>query len=113
MGDDAGRPCPARPGLAALDTAVHRQLPAGARAPGVSVLRDHGCPPTALACMKACRTLGMQQAFTSDNHPTGQAETERVMRTRTEECLWRQEWTCPFQLMSAFAGWIDDDNEHD
>jgi putative transposase len=57
---------------------------------------DNGCQPTSVAFMRACSTLGIHQAFTSDNNPKGNADTERVMRTLKEECLWLQEWTSPF-----------------
>jgi hypothetical protein len=39
--------------------------------------------------------------LTSDNHPNGNADTERVMRTLKEACLWLTEWTCPFELITA------------
>ena len=80
VGYYAGTPCTARHWLAALDMAVNRQFPAGARDQGLSVMSDNGCQPTALAFMKACSTLGIQQAFTSYNNPKGNADTERVMR---------------------------------
>jgi putative transposase len=75
-------------------------------------MRDNGCQPTALAFMQACSTLGIQKAFTSDNNPQGNADTERVMRTLTEECLWLSEGTSPFALMRALERWIAHDNEH-
>jgi putative transposase len=77
--------------------AVNGQFPDGARGQGVSLMSDNGCQPTAQAFMAACRTLGIQQAFTSDNNPKGNADTERVMRTLKEECLWLQEWATPFE----------------
>jgi putative transposase len=113
VGDDAGVPCTAKHWLAALDMAVSRQVPAGARDQGLSLMRDHGCQPTALAVMKACRTLGIQQAFTSDHTPQGNAETERVRRTLKEEGLWLQEWTSPLAVIRALEVWIADDNAHD
>lgn len=61
--------------------------------------------------MEACRILGIHQAFTSDNNPKGNADTERVMRTVKEEGLWLQEWTCPLALGSALERWITYDNE--
>ena len=112
VGSYAGTPCTARHGLAALDMAVNRQFPQGAREQGLSLMRDHGCQPTALAFMNACSTWGIQQAFTSSNNPKGNADTERVMRTRKEECLWRSEWTSPLALMRALDRWIAHDNEH-
>jgi putative transposase len=62
--------------------------------------------------MKACSTLGVRQASSSDNTPKGNADTERVIRTRNEECLWRQEWPSPFERSRALEGWMADDHEH-
>ena len=59
------------------------------------------------------RRVPEDQAFTSDNHPKGKADTERVMRTLKEACLWLQEWASPFELVRALATWIDTDNNHD
>ena len=98
--------------LAALNMAVNQQFPEGARGKGLSLMSDNGCQPTSLAFMEACNTLEIQQAFTSYNNPKGNADTERFMRTLKEECLWLQEWTCPFTLISALETWIDDYNEH-
>jgi transposase InsO family protein len=75
--------------------AVNRQFPQGVRGPGVSLMSDHGCQPTSTTFMQTCATLELHQAFTSDNNPKGNADTERFMRTLKEECLWRQEWTVP------------------
>jgi putative transposase len=112
VGYYAGTPCTARHWLAALDMAVTRQFPAGARDQGLSLMSDNGCQPTALAFMQAGSTWGIQQAFTSDHNPKGNADTERVMRTLKEECLWLSEWTSPFALMRALERWIAHDNEH-
>jgi transposase InsO family protein len=112
VGYYAGVPCTARHWLAALDMAVSRQFPAGVRDQGLSLMSDNGCQPTALAFTKACSTLGIQQAFTSYNNPKGNADTERVMRTLKEECLWLQEWTSPWALIKALEGWIADYNDH-
>jgi putative transposase len=110
VGYYAGTPCTARHWLAALNRAVS-QCPADARDQGLSLMRDNGGQPTAVACMRACSTLGIQHAFTSFNNPKGNAATERVMRTLTEECLWWQEWTSPLALIRALEGWIAADNE--
>jgi putative transposase len=110
VGYYAGTPGTARHWLTALDMAVNRQFPQGARDQGVSLMRDNGCQPTAITFMEACRTLGIQQAFTSYNHPKGKADTERVMRTLTEECLWLREWSGPFELVNAIADWLTDYN---
>ncbi len=87
-----------------------QQFPDGARGKGLSLMSDNGCQPTSLAFMEACSTLEIHQAFTSDHNPKGNAATERVIRTLTEACLWRQEWTCPLALVRALAAWIDEYN---
>jgi putative transposase len=112
VGYYAGSPCTARHWLAALDMAVNRQFPDGARGQGLCLMSDNGSQPTSLAFMRVCATLGIHQAFTSYNNPKGNADTERVMRTLKEECLWLQEWTCPFELSRAVGRWITDYNEH-
>ena len=112
VGSYAGVPCTAKHWLAALNMAVNQQFPEGARGQGVSLMSDNGCQPTSLAFMEACSTLEIHQAFTSYNNPKGNADTERVIRTLKEECLWLQEWTCPFALARALKTWIDDYNEH-
>jgi putative transposase len=101
----------ARHWLAALDMAVNRQFPEGAEGKAVALMSDNGCQPTSAAFMKAGRTLGIHQAFTSYNNPKGNADTERVMRTLKEECLWLQEWVCPLALVSTLEAWIDEYNE--
>jgi len=113
VGHYAGMHGQAQHGLVALDKAVNSQFPAGARGQSLSLRSDNGCQPTSTAVMRACGTLGIPQALTSDNHPTGNADTERVMRTLTEECLWLTEWTCPCELITALDVWIADYNAHD
>jgi putative transposase len=111
VGHYAGMQCTAQHWLLALDMAVNRQFPEGAQGQGLSLMSDNGCQPTSTAFMRACGTLGIQQAFTSYNNPKGNADTERVIRTLKEECLWLQEWTCPFTLASALEAGIADYNE--
>ena len=86
--------------------AVNRQCPSGARGQGISLRSDNGCQPTSLAFMRARNTLEIHQAFTSYNSPKCNADTERVMRTFKEECLWLSEWGSPFELISALEAWI-------
>ena len=112
VGYYAGVPCAAKHWLAALHMAVNQQFPDGSRGQGLSLMSDNGCQPTSLAFMEACSTLEIHQAFTSYNNPKGNADTERFMRTLKEECLWLQEWTCPFALAHALRMWSDDYNEH-
>lgn len=112
VGYDAGIRCTSQHWLKALDMAINRQFPHGVQGQGLSLMSDNGCQPTSTAFLKACGTLGIQQAFTSYNNPKGNADTERLMRTLKEECLWLTEWTCPFALINALEAWIADYNEH-
>lgn len=113
MGDDAGRPCTAQQWLTALDMAVNRQCPAGGRGHSVGLMRDPGRQPTSVGCLRTGSTLKIQHAFTSDHHPTGKADTERVLRTLKDAGLGLQEWTSPVALIKALEVWITDDHEHD
>ena len=47
------------------------------------------------------------QAFTRYNNPKGNADTERLMRTLTQEFLWLREWTSVLERESALATWIE------
>jgi transposase InsO family protein len=113
VGHDAGLPGRLPQGLAAREMAGHRPGPPGVRGQGLSGRRDHGWPPTAMAFIQACRHVGRPQALTSAHQPQGQAETERVMRPRTEECLWLKAWRGPFELIHALACGITSDTAHD
>ena len=98
--------------LIAMDTAVNRQFPEGIRDQGANLMSDNGSQPTSIAFMKACSRLGIHQAFTSYNNPKGNADTERMMRTLKEECLWLREWTSPFELETELASWLERYNNH-
>jgi putative transposase len=74
-------------------------------------MSDSGGQPTAAAFMRACAALEMDQAFTRDNHPQGNADPERFMHTVKEACLWLREWTCPSELITALEAWMITDNE--
>jgi transposase InsO family protein len=87
VGHSAGRGCTAQHGLLALDMAANRQFPKGVQGKGLSLMRDHGGQLTSAAFMRACGSLGIQQTFTSDNNPKGNADTERLIRTLKEEGL--------------------------
>jgi putative transposase len=106
VGYYAGLRCTAMHWPEALDMAVNRQSLPGARGQGVSLMRDNGCQPTSTAFTRACATLEIHQAFTSDHNPKGKADTERFMRTRKAERLWLREWTCPLELMHALKAWL-------
>jgi putative transposase len=92
--------------------AVDHQCLQGARGQGISLTSDNGCQPTSTPIMRACATVESHPTCTSCHNPTGNADTERFMRTLTEECLWLQEWTCPVALISVLDQGINDDNTH-
>lgn len=96
--------------LQALDQAVNQQFPDGVRSHNLHLMSDNGAQPTSVAFIKACRTLQVKQAFTSYNNPKGNANTERVMRTLKEECIWINEWNRLDQVQQDIANCIDDYN---
>ena len=110
VGYYAGTQCRSEHRLEALDTAVNRQFPDGVYGTNLSLMSDNGSQPTSLAFMKACRQMGIKQAFTSYGNPKGNADTERVFRTMKEELLWLKEWTSPFELVNTLGDWIESYN---
>jgi len=110
VGYYAGEQCRGKHWLEAIDEAVNRQLPKGARGHGLCLMSDNGSQPTSKGYMEACQNMGIHQAFTSYNNPKGNADTERMFRTIKEELLWLHEWTSPFELVDALKAWITDYN---
>ena len=111
VGYYAGMQCRGKHWLEALDEAVNQQFPDGVREHGLCLMSDNGSQPTSVGFMKACRKLGIHQAFTSYNNPKGNADTERVFRTMKEELLWLREWNSPFELTDALKEWVPFYNE--
>jgi transposase InsO family protein len=52
VGHYAGPQCTSQDWLAALEVAVNRQFPHGARRQGVSLMSDNGCQPASMAFRK-------------------------------------------------------------
>jgi hypothetical protein len=71
-------------------------------------MSDEGYQPNSPACMRACATLEIHQAFSSYNHLGGSANAERFMRTLREKGLWLQERIGPSALVSPLKAWTDD-----
>jgi transposase InsO family protein len=105
-----GMECKSRHWLEALYMAVNTQFPDGLPENPPHLMSDNGSQPTSIGFMKACRGLGISQAFTSYNNPKGNADTERVFRTMKEELLWLREWSSPFELVDALSEWIPEYN---
>ena len=110
VGYYAGLQCKSEHWLEALNMAVNRQFPDGARGHELSLVSDNGCQPTSISFMKTCRTMDIKQVFTSYNNPKGNADTERMIRMLKEECLWLKEWQNPFELINDFKNWAEDFN---
>ncbi|MFC1556583.1 transposase, partial [candidate division KSB1 bacterium] len=70
----------------------------------------NGSQPTSVAFIKACATLNIDQAFTSYNNPKGNANTERVIRTLKEDCIWINEWGSLDKAKQTIEQWIHDYN---
>lgn len=111
VGHYAGVQSKSKHWLNALDMAVNRQFPLGARGRNVSLMSDNGCQPTSESFMQACGMLGIKQAFTSYNNPKGNADTERMMRTMKEELFWLREWKSIFDIEKALDEWVKYYNE--
>ncbi len=92
--------------LNALDQAVNGQFPGGVRDQSLHLMSDNGSQPTSVAFLKTCSNLQIIQAFTSYNNPKGNANTERVMRTIKEDCLWIHEWQNLDQAQREITQWI-------
>jgi putative transposase len=107
VGYYAGIQCRSCHWLEALNDAVNSEFPDGVRGSELSLMSDNGSQPTSVAFMKACREMGIKQAFTSYGNPKGNADTERVFRTMKEELLWLREWHSPFELIEALGTWVE------
>ena len=111
VGYYAGIQCRSCHWLEALNDAVNSEFAGGVRDNGLSLMSDNGSQPTSVAFMKACREMGINQAFTSYGNPRGNADTERIFRTMKEEMLWLREWHSPFELTEALSRWIENYNQ--
>jgi len=107
VGYYAGMQCRSKHWLEALDMAVNKQFPEGVRERKLFLMSDNGSQPTSIGFMKACRSMEINQVFTSYNNPKGNADTERVFRTMKEELIWLREWNSPFELADALSKWIE------
>lgn len=96
--------------LDALDMAVKEQCPLGARKYQLHLMSDNGSQPTGTAFINACGVLKIEQAFTSYNNPKGNANTERVIRTIKEDCIWINEWESLEKTQESIKKWIHDYN---
>ncbi len=107
VGHFMGGYCRSQEWLEALEMGVLKKLPEGSLSKGLKLVSDNGCQPSSIFFQKACNLLDIEQIYTSYNNPKGNADTERLMRTMKEECLWLTEWTSFEQLQEALNNWIN------
>lgn len=96
--------------LEALNMAVNEQCPDGTREYELNLMSDNGSQPTSTAFFNACGVLKINQAFTSYNNPKGNANTERVIRTIKEDCIWINEWNSLDEAKKCIEKWIHNYN---
>jgi transposase InsO family protein len=65
--------------------AVNRHFPRGARGHDGSLMSNNGGQPTATTFRRACATWQIPRAFTRDNNPKSNADTERGFPTRPHD----------------------------
>jgi transposase InsO family protein len=85
---------------------LQAKCPDGVRGAGLKLVSDNGGHPTATGFMAAMRVVGIARVFTSADNPKGQADTERLVRTITEERLWLQDFTSLEEARTAIHHWI-------
>ena len=90
----------------ALDKGVKEQCPDGARKYQLHLMSDNGSQPTSTAFINACAVLEIEQAYTSYNNPKGNANTERVIRTIKEDCIWINEWGSLEEAKQDIEKWM-------
>lgn len=99
--------------LSALHMGINNQFPNGIKEanPYLQLVSDNGCQPTSKRFISECKSLGIQQIFTSYNNPKGNADTERVIRTIKEDLVWPREWKDIYELKEELTKWIQNYNE--
>lgn len=93
--------------LSALDMALQANFPEGVREYHLNLMSDNGSQPTSRKFMKECENLKINHVLTSYNNPKGNADTERMMRTMKEECLWLEEWESFSDVETKLTAWIN------
>lgn len=91
----------------ALEMAIQKECPEGARKYGINLMSDNGSQPTSEAFIKTCSLLGINQTFTSYNNPKGNADTERFILTLKEDLIWLEEWESLEEAEKAITKWFD------
>lgn len=93
----------------ALGMALNNEFPDGVRGSGLKLISDNGSQPTSCSFMNDMKILGIDQIFTSYDNPKGNADTERVMRTIKEECIWINDFDTFQEAKETIGKWIEYD----
>lgn len=68
---------------------------------GLELRTDHGPQYTGADCKALCDTWGLDHTFAPVGRPTGNAVTERFIRTLKEELIWLRDWDSLHELQEA------------
>lgn len=72
---------------------------------GLELRTDHGPQYTGQDCADLCQEWGLNHTLAAVGRPTGNAGTERVIRTLKEECIWLRDWKNRQELEAALEAW--------
>ncbi len=113
IGFNVSTGCKSKEWKKAMEMAVNTACPEVSRKYKINLMSDNGSQPTSIAFMQECATLGINQAFTSYDNPKGNADTERVIGTLKEECIWLNEWKTFSEVIEGiFKGVRDYNADH-
>jgi transposase InsO family protein len=90
----------------ALEEAVLPEFPHGVRGQGLKLVSDNGCQPSSGSFLRMTATLDLEQIFASFHNPKGNAETQRFIRTLTEELLWLEEFAGLEEVRETRSAWF-------
>ena len=97
--------------LDALNMGLNNEFIDGVRGKNLKLLSDNSSQPTSLKFIRDCGELGIKQIFTSYNNPKGNADTERVIRTLKEDCVWPYSYTRVDEFDNKLIDWVKNYNE--
>lgn len=92
--------------LSAVGAALFKTFGAPTHVPdGLELRTDHGPQYTGGDCEELCKRWRLDHTFAPVGRPTGNAVTERLIRTMKEECLWLRDWNSIAELQAALDAW--------
>ncbi len=89
--------------------ALNNEFSDGVRGNGLRLISDNGSQPTSCNFINDMKTLGIDQIFTSYDNPKDNADTERVIRTIKEECIWINDFDNFKEAKETIGKWIEYD----